>query len=73
MPIFEYNCQVCGADFEKLIRSGDGSVVCPVCGSTEVEKKFSVFGCKAGDRFVSSAASNGSCASCSKGSCQGCS
>ncbi|MDH7499461.1 MAG: zinc ribbon domain-containing protein [candidate division NC10 bacterium] len=73
MPIFEFNCQACGADFEKLVRSSNPSVECPSCGSIQVKKKFSVFGCKAGDRFVSSASSNASCSGCSRGSCQGCS
>lgn len=72
MPIFEYTCKSCGADFERLVRGSNPAIDCPACGSKKVEKRFSVFGCKAGDRFVSSASSNG-CSGCSRGSCQGCS
>jgi len=44
MPIFEYSCLKCGSRFEKLLKSGsvDG-IVCPGCGSDQVEKEFSVF------------------------------
>jgi len=45
MPIYEYRCQVCGARFEKFVRaSADATqLVCPDCGSPQVEKAFSVF------------------------------
>jgi len=73
LPLFEFSCQECGFDFEKLVRDGSASIQCPSCGSTEVKKKFSVFGCKAGNRFVSSATTSPSCSSCTRGTCQGCS
>ncbi len=44
MPVFEYRCQDCGKDFEKLVRKDGQEVVCPDCGSENVEKKLSVFG-----------------------------
>ncbi len=46
MPIYEYRCQKCGERFEKLVRtfSGQQSVVCPCCGSEEVQKAVSLFG-----------------------------
>jgi putative FmdB family regulatory protein len=31
MPIFEYHCPKCGANFEKIVRSSDAQVPCP-CG-----------------------------------------
>ena len=42
MPIYEYACRQCGREFEAFVRS---STVpdCPVCHSTELEKKLSVF------------------------------
>jgi putative FmdB family regulatory protein len=42
MPIFEYGCQSCGADFELLVRS-DTKVACPGCGGEKVTKKLSLF------------------------------
>lgn len=73
MPIFEFTCQDCGADFEKLVRNSHAVIECPTCASTKIKKRFSVFGCKTGDRFVSSASSGAGCSGCSRGSCQGCS
>lgn len=45
MPIFEYRCQACGAEFEKLVVSAAeaGEVFCPECGGVRLEKLFSVF------------------------------
>lgn len=42
MPIYEYACNMCGHEFETLVRS---STVpdCPSCRSTDLEKKLSVF------------------------------
>ncbi|SLM28601.1 conserved hypothetical protein [Desulfamplus magnetovallimortis] len=43
MPIFEYQCEKCGKQFEKLIFAGDDKekIVCPECGSREVRKMIS--------------------------------
>ena len=41
MPLFEYACSQCASDFELLIR-GSESPQCPECGSSELEKQFSV-------------------------------
>ncbi len=41
MPLYEYACQACHADFELLIRGAD-EPVCPTCGSRELAKQFSV-------------------------------
>lgn len=42
MPIYEYDCQDCGRDFEQLVRS-DTVPECPQCQSTHLEKRLSVF------------------------------
>lgn len=42
MPIFEYTCQDCHADFELLVRSGT-RLQCPSCQSAQLAKKLSVF------------------------------
>lgn len=66
MPIFEYTCEKCGRDFEKLV-FGNQKVSCIACGSEDIRKKFSVFGMSG----VEHAASSG-CSSCSSGSCSSC-
>lgn len=44
MPIFEYVCEKCSNQFEKLHKSTetDGGV-CPNCGASEVNKQLSSF------------------------------
>jgi putative FmdB family regulatory protein len=42
MPIFEYRCTGCAAEFEKLVR-GSETPACPSCHSQALEKKLSVF------------------------------
>jgi putative FmdB family regulatory protein len=42
MPIFEYGCENCANEFEKLVFSGDREPVrCPRCGSDQVKKRMS--------------------------------
>lgn len=58
MPIFEYACGKCGRVFEKLVL-GKNQVqpVCPECGSTQVDQKFSSFAtASAGAKSSASAA-----------------
>ena len=43
MPIFEYQCQDCGAHFEKISHAANAKVLCKKCSSTRVEKLLSVF------------------------------
>lgn len=44
MPIYEYACRGCSADFEELVSlSTADSVRCPSCGSTRVERQLSSF------------------------------
>ncbi len=42
MPIYEYQCEDCGSEFELLVRS-ETALVCPTCDSTHLEKQLSVF------------------------------
>ncbi len=37
MPLFEYQCNACQAEFERLVR-GDTAPTCPHCGSVELTK-----------------------------------
>jgi len=45
MPIYEYRCSACGAEFSRIQRVGAGSegVTCPQCESTKVERLLSSF------------------------------
>ena len=44
MPIYEYQCQECGAQFEKWLRTFTSSeqVRCPKCDSERVNKAVSL-------------------------------
>ncbi len=45
MPIYEYHCNDCEKDFEKLVRSSEiCKVSCPYCDSENSERKISIFG-----------------------------
>lgn len=63
MPVYEYRCAKCGERFEKFVRSASAQaeVVCPRCGSTEVQKMVSLFG------LTGSTSTTSSRASCSTG------
>ncbi len=69
MPIYEYQCNQCGEDFEKLV-FGNKEVDCPKCSSPDVRKKLSAFGMSGVEK--PSAGSSSGCSSCSKGSCSSC-
>jgi putative FmdB family regulatory protein len=44
MPLYEFHCDKCGKDTELLVRSSKWEgTPCPHCGSTRLQKKFSVF------------------------------
>lgn len=68
MPIFEYRCNDCGEDFEKLV-FGSTPVRCPKCNSRSVKKKFSTFGMRGVE--IKGGGSSG-CGSCSSSSCSTC-
>ncbi|OQB38493.1 MAG: Zinc ribbon domain protein [Candidatus Latescibacteria bacterium ADurb.Bin168] len=69
MPIFEYHCDSCGADFERLIFDRSEPVACD-CGNKNVKKKLSVFAAQANAGASSSkAAACDSCCMAGGGSC----
>jgi len=45
MPIYEFICLDCRKNSELLVRSFDweGKVVCPDCGSNQLNKQLSIF------------------------------
>ncbi|MGE5893085.1 MAG: FmdB family zinc ribbon protein [bacterium] len=69
MPIYEYTCNRCRKDFEKLV-FGNQKVTCPECSSANIKKKLSRFGMGGVEKPF--AGSSLGCTSCSKGSCSSC-
>ena len=41
MPLYEYVCESCSTEFEKLMRMSDPKPPCPECGATDVKKMVS--------------------------------
>ncbi len=41
MPIYEFECEGCGACFEELVAAATGSAACPECGSTRTRRLIS--------------------------------
>jgi putative FmdB family regulatory protein len=73
MPIYEYHCKDCNADFEKLVFGSNPEVACEKCGSKKTEKLMSRFGMGKSSSGSSSSSSGGSgCGGCSSSSCAGC-
>ena len=55
MPIYEYECQICGEKFEmfRSISGSDKEIKCPKCGAENPRRVFSTF---------ATGASGGACA-----------
>ncbi len=66
MPIYEYRCRSCKADFEELIRSQDAAdPACPQCGSRKVDRRLSVFAARNTEASAGAApAAAGPCGHC---------
>lgn len=48
MPIYEYQCNSCGKEFEILVRKSSPPPQCPGCNGAELRKKLSAFATFAG-------------------------
>lgn len=72
MPIFEFLCQNCGTEFERLVFRSDEVVECPECGQQSVNKLMSACVAKVGDKFTSASKSDDSCSGCAATSCSSC-
>lgn len=45
MPIYEYECQACGHQLEKIQKLSDAPLtLCPECGKNELQKRISTPG-----------------------------
>ena len=68
MPIYEYGCLACGAEFEKFVQVPT-AVACPSCQSERVSRRLSVIGVKVGARDGSSTAPVTGGGGCCGGGC----
>jgi putative FmdB family regulatory protein len=41
MPIYDFECEDCGADFDDLVAAGTEHAVCPECGSERAVRRWS--------------------------------
>lgn len=41
VPIYEYECEGCGARFEELVATMDADAACPECGSARTRRLIS--------------------------------
>jgi putative FmdB family regulatory protein len=41
MPIYEFECEECGARFEELVAAGTEAMACPECGSARARRLLS--------------------------------
>lgn len=50
MPVYEYQCETCGREFDLFVRSATvgREPQCPDCGSSDVKKAVSLFGVATG-------------------------
>ena len=42
MPIHDYRCRSCGAEFEALVRASSPPPACPSCGADQLERLVSL-------------------------------
>jgi putative FmdB family regulatory protein len=57
MPIYEYHCEDCGAEYEKIVLSKAQEIACPKCKSTKNKLQLSVFATSSGSGNGSSSKS----------------
>jgi len=72
MPIYEYRCDDCGAEFEKRVaRVADGaSVQCPSCNQAHLTQRLSTFNAVMGPSKSNSGPSCPSAGGCpNRGTC----
>lgn len=62
MPIYEYHCGGCNADFELLLTSSTAKPECPGCHGHQLHRKLSRF--NAGKRDTAATFDPGSCGTC---------
>ena len=63
MPLFEYACRTCDREFETLVRASEAPE-CPSCGSTDLERRLSVFAAHTNGATSDAMPSPGPCDRC---------
>ena len=65
MPLYEYHCQECQRDFERMVRffDADQPQECPDCGGNQTVKRISTFATSGG----SAMGNTGQSSNCSSG------
>lgn len=65
MPIYGYDCNKCGHEFETLVRSSD-TPTCPSCASADLTKQLSLIAspAKGGADTQQISCGGGGCANC---------
>ncbi len=71
MPIYEYECQACGQEFEKLVLNSAQEIDCPKCRSKQVTKQFSMFASPTAGKAMDPGGGS-KCGGCTTKSCAGC-
>jgi putative FmdB family regulatory protein len=63
MPVYEYRCQNCEHEFEKMVRFSEASLspICPQCSSEETTKKISMFASYGNTTAAASVSTGSSC------------
>jgi putative FmdB family regulatory protein len=69
MPIYGYECNDCGHDFEKLVRAAGEKPACPACESRDLTRQLSLIAAPArggSDALAAAPAyeTGGGCAGC---------
>jgi len=73
MPIYEYHCEECNANFEYLVFGQEKPDACTSCGSTKIDRLMSACSFKSkGSSGETVASSSSSCSGCSATSCSSC-
>jgi putative FmdB family regulatory protein len=65
MPLYEYQCNECGMEFEKMVRFTEASLnpACPSCQSQDTIKKISSFASLGSSLSGTSASTSSGCGS----------
>ena len=72
MPIFEYRCESCDSQFEKIVFRDSDGVQCPNCQSPQAERLFSTFAVTNGspEAFSDESGPCGACGASRRGMCE---
>lgn len=77
MPIYEYHCPKCGADFEEIVGTNAPAPACPSCRCGKTEKLISKACFHTGSGYSDygghdAGSSSSGCAGCAGGNCASC-